>query len=641
MLLRLKIRLQTRIIKQTLNLDLASQLSGCLALFLQISIFLSVNTNITNSFKTATHFFSKFILTTFLFVFTLNSQASTIDQNNLANHNSPYLAMHGQDPVHWQHWHADILKQAQVQNKLIFISSGYFSCHWCHVMQHENYQNTQAAQILNKHFISVKIDRELNPELDKTLIEFAQKTTGHAGWPQHVILTPTGYPFAAFIYLPNQAFNQRLNKIQSLWHTQSRQIENLAKQAAEQANTPINKTQSNSKPHLSQQAFIKKLFEQVNLTKDDLAGGLTGTSKFPKAPLLNSLLMIQELPEEIEEWLILTLEQMQSEHLFDHIHGGFYRYTVDPNWQTPHFEKMAYTNALLAQTYLMAGERWNRPDFLDTAKHTLTYLQNHLYSNQTKMYLGSQSALDKKGLEGGNYLWSKSQLQKALSNEEYLATYQAWSLDKSPLYELGWHPKPFTPNRLWKGVQIKLTSKDKAIPTDSKSILAWNGLVLSALSQAYLVLKDEHYLQSAQTLATTLANLIELENPPRALSENGSFMGRANLQDYALIKRGLEDYQAWSNDKQFNKTIEMINSALKNDFLSEQGWLYDVNPILTQQTGEWLMADNPMPSLTAILYCLQPKTPVQSQAALIENPLMYASYINSFDCMKQTTNPVK
>ncbi|HIE40892.1 MAG TPA: DUF255 domain-containing protein [Thiomicrorhabdus sp.] len=149
--------------------------------------------------------------------------------NQLQQHNSPYLAMHGQDPVHWQNWSASVLQKAKAENKLIFISSGYFSCHWCHVMHQESYQNPISAKILNQSFISVKIDRELNPELDKALIDFSQRAIGQAGWPQHIVLTPDGYPFAAFIYLNNRNFNTTLNNIIRLWKQYPDKIYQMAK----------------------------------------------------------------------------------------------------------------------------------------------------------------------------------------------------------------------------------------------------------------------------------------------------------------------------------------------------------------------------------------------------------------------------
>ena len=580
-----------------------------------------------------------------LFVQLTNVQASNIHTpsttatNILQNNSSPYLAMHGSDPVDWQLWNKDILKTAQQQNRLVFISSGYFSCHWCHVMQDENYQNTETAAYLNKHFISVKIDRELNPELDKTLIEFAQKSTGQAGWPQHVILTPSGYPFASFIYLPNKELQKTLQRIVDLWSTRPTEIETLAQQFAK-SEASIHEVK-NTKLTLTSEQFKQRLLEQVNQSKDDLSGGLKSTSKFPKAPLLNTLLSIDELPEETEEWLTLTLDQMQSQHLFDHVHGGFYRYTIDPEWQIPHFEKMAYNNALLIQTYLSAGVRWQRQDYLETAKMTLNYLQTHLYNPQTQLYRGSQSALDKNNNEGGDYLWNKQQLQVKLTSSEFNLIKQAWLLDSAPPYELGWHPSPVMPENTWQEIRQKLQTPPTEIPTDTKGILGWNGLVLSALSQAYKTFKTENYLTQAKQLASKLSTNIQLKNAPRAIVKNNQPMGEANIQDYAFVKKGLQDYQDATQDTQFETSLIFIKQKLVQDFYGSTGWRYGATPILPQQKGEWLIEDGPIPSPAALISCLKPNSVLQDQDKLVAQAINYPSYLETLECIQQQANLVK
>lgn len=415
-------------------------------------------------------------------IFTLPSQASespsNLNSNQLYNNPSPYLAMHASDPVHWQTWQPNMLQQAQKTNKVIMISSGYFSCHWCHVMQGENYRNQQVATYLNQHFISVKIDRELMPDLDRYLIEFARKASGHAGWPEHVFLTPQGYPFFALTYQPHQQFIKTLERIQSLWQRDPAKIINTAKQAiAEDARKDIT-----NKKRITWQQFKQDFFITLSNQEDVLSGGLKTENKFPKVPLLLSLLNARDLPEDQQDWLMLTLTQMQNQHLQDHINGGFFRYTIDPEWQTPHFEKMLYTQALLAKAYFIAAKRFERKDFLQTAKATLTYAEKHLYNPNTQLFLSSESAIDHQGIEGGDYLWTQTALRKRLDSTQYQQVVKDWQLKQPAPFTIhnntpAWLPKPTDTN--WPAIQVQLMRPINNIPKDSKSILGWNGLMLS------------------------------------------------------------------------------------------------------------------------------------------------------------------
>lgn len=570
--------------------------------------------------------------------------------NQLDQHLSPYLAMHGQDPVQWVNWDAAALERAQTENKPLLISSGYFACHWCHVMQRENYHDLQTATYLNQHFINVKIDRELNPELDKVLIEFARQTTGQAGWPQHVILTPEGLPFAAFIYLPNAELNNTLQRIVQFWSTQAMKIRALAQQAADisvdrPVATSIDSTQ-----------FSKVLLQKLERAKDDFSGGLkSSANKFPQAPLLQALLQSETLPNDIEEWLLLTLDQMQSEHLFDHIHGGFYRYTIDPEWQTPHFEKMAYTSALLADVYLRASVRFSRPDYLQTALDTLDYLRYHLYNPTTKLYRGSQSAIDANAVEGGDYLWTKLRLKQTLSAQEFAEIDQAWSLHNPAPYDaLGWHPTPLNEtdnSELWPKIRAKLQADPLQIAVDSKSILGWNGLILSALSRAYAVTQDPNTLAQANELAKVLNAHILQERPARALSQEGVKMGEANLQDYAFIYQALKVWHQQTktilvdssdpanpqttSHKRFKADLAKLEQTILTRFYTESGWRYHASPLLPGQQGEWSMADDAIPSPTALVSCLKPESIKFAAQTILTQPLEHASYLSILDCFQE------
>ncbi len=535
--------------------------------------------------------------------------------------------MHADDPVHWQDWSPQILKLAQASNKPILISSGYFACHWCHVMQQENYQHKPAAGLMNQHFISVKLDRELNPDLDRYLIEFSRQLTGRAGWPQHVVLTPQGYPFSAFGYLPNDQYQTTLNNIHQAWSKRPQQIKQLAKSASMQRQTTHSQV-------LSPNEFSRAFFAQLESQMDDLSGGLKGSSKFPLTPMLLALLKQPKLNDTQQDWLELTLEQMQDQHLQDHINGGFYRYTVDPEWQIPHFEKMGYDNALLAQAYFIAGDKMQRQDFIQTAQQTLSYMEQHLFTPALGLFASSQSALDQQGLEGGPYLLNRQQLQQKLSKPVFDYIKQSWQLDSPPPYELGWHPS--VTEQHWPQIKQALQTPVKQIPKDKKHILSWNGLALSAYVSGYKVTRNPKYLQRAQQLASTLIALLKHNKAPRALTVDGQRIGLATLEDYAYIIHGLDALQQASATASLSKTIQALNSSAQQLFLSPQGWQESQQLRLPGQSRQAALMDDAIPSASALLECLTEdqgasRNPLFA-AQLLQAPLSYASYLQVIPC---------
>ncbi|MBE0493046.1 MAG: thioredoxin domain-containing protein [Thiomicrospira sp.] len=552
-----------------------------------------------------------------IFMLPLPIQASA-----LTNHPSAYLAMHADDPVNWQLWQQDTLNQAKQQNKLILISSGYFACHWCHVMQQENYQDPQVAALLNQHFISVKIDRELSPDLDDHLLAFARRATGQAGWPLHVILTPDGYPFTSFIYLPRDDLINRLNRVQQLWQTEAGTVKRLSQADQTSALEPISFEQL--KPEL-----IRQLPDQV----DNFSGGLNATQKFPNSPLLKALLMQKDLESGLLDWLEITLEAMQTEHLYDHVHHGFFRYTVDPTWQEPHFEKMLYDNAQLSEIYFLAYQRFQRSDFLETAENTLNYIQTELLSPLTGLAQSSQSAIDEDGLDGGRYLWTRQQLEQTLTPELYQIVQQAWSLNQAPpLLNYGWLPKPLDNHQAWLDIQSNLAIRPGL--TDDKQLIGWNGLLLSAYAQAYTTTKSPHYALLGHALAQRLIQLLLLEEAPRAINDQGQFSDTAGLEDFAYSLAGLIDWQT-ATKLDLSQPIKQLSHKTNQLFWRSAGWATNQANLLPTQQVQLDYADSATPSVSGLLRCSFPsdnQTPlsIQTQPGL---PLWrYASYLTHEGC---------
>lgn len=569
------------------------------------------------------------------------AESNPTQQNALTSASSPYLIMHANDPVHWQPWQASVIAEAQRLQKPILLSSGYFACHWCHVMQKENYQDPEIADFLNQHFISVKIDRELHPHTDQALIDFSKKSAGHAGWPQHVILTPEGLPFYAFVYLPKAKLLTRLQRVVALWQSNPEQIRQIAQKAI------VKSIPSSAIPlTLDQHQFLQAFNHQLRQNMDELSGGLTSSQKFPKPPLLLTLIQQTKAPDDLQAWLKLTLDQMQNQGLHDAVQGGFFRYTVDPEWQHPHFEKMLYTQALLAKLYFLAAKHFENPHYLATARKTLRYVETHLWNPATRLFMSSQSAIDAQGIEGAAYLWSRQSLKNRLTPSEFNIVNTAWQLSKTPPFELGWLPKITQKN--WPNIQAKLHKAPNEFPTDHKSILSWNALLLSSYATAYQtdLPNQTHYAHQAQSLITGLQNAFKITPTPRALDGQAQPMGIATLEDYALTVQALKDWQTviapTSRFDPSKKALMTWQSQLTQQatqqFLTAEGWQLTSAPLLPGQRPYWAIPDADTPSATAVLDCAHPKHLAQAQALLKANPLDYASYANTFQCNQQESH---
>ena len=434
--------------------------------------------------------------------------------NSLLNHPSKYLAMHADDPVNWVSWSDGLLQQAQEENKLILISSGYFACHWCHVMQKDNYQNPDIARILNKDFISVKVDRELTPHIDDALIYFSDRVFGRAGWPMHVVLTPNGQPFFSFIYEKPTDLSTTLTRLVQAWHQNPQQITTLAQNAL----TQLKQESTNNSVELGH-----NWQEQA----DFLKGGFGSVAKFPNAPVLLKLLKDEAIRpnEEREEFLRITLDEMMSNHLQDPVWHGFYRYTVDPDWQIPHFEKMLYDNAQLIWVYARAAQIFNKPSYQSVAEQTRDFLNQQMRLGNG-LYRSSLSAMDESGREGGDYLWDETELLKHMD----LATLKKEFTKLSTNEFTAWFASK--PSESTRKLLQRLKPFEK-IPRDNKAILGWNALLLMAFEQAGFK-SDAKHLKQALIKATKFPMV------PRALIDNQP-QGQATQLDLSYLKAALPD----------------------------------------------------------------------------------------------------
>jgi len=486
-------------------------------------------------------------------------------------------------------------------------------------MQRESYQNPKIAKQLNQLAVPVKVDRELQPALDARLIYFTEHTTGIAGWPLNVFITPEGYPLLGFTYLPADQFSALLEKLAAQW---SKNPDNL-KAAAGAAHAALNQTKENIRQdppnRRTAKDLVDKLFTDTVRNTDLTAGGFGGPNKFPLAPMLLSLLdLMQDYPNEsMRELLELTLNQMARLGLRDHLGGGFYRYVVDPAWAIPHFEKMLYDNALLAIVYLKAADVFQSASYEQIAWDTLDFMLKSM-STGKGAFIASLSAVDDKGVEGGYYLWSEEALKSILSADEFTIAQTHWGINDSPELDAGNHLRQVAgPDEVAQKLNLpeeQLSRKviaikhkllearqTRTLPRDEKLLGAWNGLALSAYSLAAKRLANTQYRNTAKRLRDYLVDTLwDGRTLKRAVSKNGA-IGNAALEDYAYVAAGLLDYAQLTGNKHDYTLATKVAKQGWQRFYHDGGWQLSEDAFIPVMTPESIISDGPIPSASALI----------------------------------------
>ncbi|MEO1751137.1 DUF255 domain-containing protein [Thiofaba sp. EF100] len=402
-------------------------------------------------------------------------------RNALAGTASPYLAMHADDPVAWQTWSADALARARTEGRLILVSSGFFACHWCHVLQQESFRDPVFAGLLNTAFLPIKVDREAEPALDAELRRAMQAISGRAGWPLNLILTPEGDPLYGFVYAPRGELLVRLQRLHALWQANPERLRALAQSASAELR-PQNAPATPISPAEARQLLREALLAEA----DPLAGGFGHGAKFPHAPRLLAVLRLieQQGDDALEGFLTTTLEAMARGGLRDQLGGGFFRYTIDPDWQLPHFEQMLIDQALLARIYLRAGRLFGRPD-LSAVGHDLIRVILRDFAHPGGGFVAALSALDARRREGGGYLWDDAALAAVLDGPVLEAArrwtwvgHESWGPGRLPL-RLG------ASEADRQAITLLAAARPRPVhPRDEQIPLAANGQLLVTLAEA-------------------------------------------------------------------------------------------------------------------------------------------------------------
>lgn len=505
--------------------------------------------------------------------------------NGLINESSPYLLQHAYNPVNWYAWGDEAFAKAKKENKPVFLSIGYSTCHWCHVMAHESFENKEIAALLNKNFISIKVDREQRPDIDEVYMSATQLINGHGGWPMTVFLDHDLRPFYAATYYPPFSTSTRpglkdvLLKINTLWHEKPDLVAEVATNVTARITAAADETVNSGELQKNIKALALK---QIAGAFDEETGGFSAAPKFPRPgifSLLNKMALFGSNEEKIVSATMMrsTLDAMASGGIYDQVAGGFHRYSVDENWQVPHFEKMLYGQALMAMTYTDFYKVEPQQKYKKVVSETLQFVAHEMQSPEGGFYsaLDADSERpDRSGehAEGAYYLWRESELKKLLSEDEFAFVKKYFHVRKEGnifsdpqeeftrlniLYidEEYKNEKNSNQQETWlASIRQKLNTKRLQRPRphlDDKILTAWNGMMIAAFARASMVFDEPNYFQQATKTLNFIKKNIYTNKQLFRQYRAGEASTVATLSDYAwLIYSLLEVYQA-SGDNQW------------------------------------------------------------------------------------------
>ena len=468
-------------------------------------------------------------------------------ENRLAGETSPYLLQHAHNPVDWYPWGDEAFARARAEDKPILLSVGYSACHWCHVMERESFENPEIAAIMNRHFVSVKVDREERPDVDQIYMQAVQSLTGHGGWPMTVFLTPDGEPFYGGTYYPPveghglPAFPRLLQALAEAWANRRGEVVASAQKIGEALGQSERLRASTG---LLTDEILFGAFQALSAQFDETEGGLGGAPKFPQPMIWEFVLRFWKRSKNprARQMVHTTLTMMARGGMYDQVGGGFHRYSVDPHWLVPHFEKMLYDNAQLASLYLSGWLAFGDPECRRVSEETLDYLLREMADPAGGFY--SATDADSEGHEGKFFVWSPEELREVLGPDdaEYAARY--WSVDRGPNFEgksilyVGGEPDPerIAPIR----ARLYAARERRVHPArDDKVLAAWNGLACRAFAEAGRALGRADYVAAAAKNAEFVLTAMRSGGRLLRTWKAGRAKLKGYLEDYAMVAAAL------------------------------------------------------------------------------------------------------
>jgi uncharacterized protein YyaL (SSP411 family) len=484
--------------------------------------------------------------------------------NRLILESSPYLLQHAHNPVNWYSWGDAAFEAAAAAGKPVLLSVGYSTCHWCHVMEEESFEDEEIARYMNENYIAIKVDREERPDVDAVYMAAVQAISGRGGWPMTVWLTPDRQPFYGGTYYPardgdrgaGKGFLSLLRDLQVYYHANPDRITEMAGQLSEAVRGSLAAEEPGNMPGTA------ALESAVNLYKrlfDPVHGGVGGAPKFPSSLPIGLLFRYHRRTGDTESLRMaeLTLEKMAGGGMYDHVGGGFHRYSTDQRWLVPHFEKMLYDNAQLVPLYLEGYQLTGRADFARVAREVLDYVEREMTAPEGGFF--SATDADSEGEEGTFFIWTLQDVRDALGPERAEVVIEYYNLSEAGNFEgrnILHTPYPLAtvatragtqPDTLWSVIEesrrLLYETRSRRIPPglDDKVLTGWNGLMISAFARAASILEEPGYARSAERAADFL--LRELRQDGRLLRSwrAGAARGNAYLDDYAFLIAGLID----------------------------------------------------------------------------------------------------
>ena len=489
----------------------------------------------------------------------LNEQGRAQFVNRLILSDSPYLLQHAHNPVDWFPWADEAFALAQKLNKPIFISIGYATCHWCHVMEEESFEDIALAAFLNQHFVAIKLDREVSPDIDASFMRVSMLLNGSGGWPLNLFLLPNGQAFYAFTYLPRDELFRLLVSIQQAWQQSPLMLINQAKAIKE----AIEKSQIIQKGIVLPDDWLEQTTDLLFMSIDEFEGGFSQAPKFPNEPRLSLLLdYLKRNPnQENLERLHTSLTYMASGGLHDVVGGGFHRYSTDNSWLVPHFEKMLYNQAQMASIYAKAYEMTENPLYERVATRTLDYVLREL-GNPSGGFISATDA-DSEGEEGVFFVWDKGEIEKLIGAKNFQKLAQTFDFSDNSLFEhkhiirykdiASLADQEFQEIDELLRVLYQHRLKRPAPLRDYKVLLSWNALLAKSFMQAGLSLKQDKYLQQGLRLVQFLFTQFDQNKPLLRLLVKDQVSTPALFEDYVylidayLLAYDVSGFKKWLN----------------------------------------------------------------------------------------------